>query len=151
MRMSNKTLIAGVRMPPGGRSAGRSCRNGCGTRLLELGHQLEPTSLRTTEFAAAIAPATEQAAGATAYSAGYGPLATATAWKAGRFSGKDFALQPDGTLCCPAGKRLYPTEQRTEPDGPLRVLYAARIGDFGSVPCVSSVSGMATRRQSPAE
>ncbi len=96
---------------------------------LELGHQLEPTSLRTTEFAAAITPATEQAAGATAYSAGYGPLISATTWKAGRFSGKDFALQPDGTLCCPAGKRLHPTEQRIEHDGSRRVLYAARIGD----------------------
>jgi len=49
--------------------------------------------------------------------------------KAGRFSGKDFALQPDGTLCCPAGKTLHPTEQRIEHDGSLRVLYAARIGD----------------------
>ena len=53
----------------------------------------------------------------------------ATSWKAGRFSGKDFALQPDGTLCCPAGKTLHPTEQRPEPDGSLRVLYAARIVD----------------------
>jgi hypothetical protein len=66
---------------------------------------------------------------ATTHAPGYGPLATATSWKAGRFSGKDFALQPDGTLCCPAGKTLHPTEQRIEHDGSLRVLYAARIGD----------------------
>jgi len=96
---------------------------------LELGHQLESTSMRTTEFAAAIAPVTELTADATARASGYGPLTTATSWKAGRFSGKDFALQPDGTLCCPAGKTLYPTEQRIEHDGSLRVLYAARIGD----------------------
>ena len=96
---------------------------------LELGHQLEPASLRTTEFAAAIAPATELTADATARAPGYGPLTTATTWKAGRFSGKDFALQPDGTLRCPAGKTLHSTEQRTEHDGSLRVLYAARIGD----------------------
>src|SRR5438045_1809214 len=30
---------------------GRLSRNGSGTRLLELGHMLEPTELRTTEFA----------------------------------------------------------------------------------------------------
>jgi hypothetical protein len=101
---------------------------------LELGHQLKPTSMRTTEFAAAIAPATELTADATARVPGYGPLATATSWKAGRFSGKDFALQPNGTLCCPAGKRLHPTEQRTEHDGSLRVLYAARIGDCRACP-----------------
>ena len=96
---------------------------------LELGHQLEPASMRTTEFAAAIAPVKELTADTTARAPGYGPLATATPWKAGRFSGKDFALQPDGTLCCPAGKTLHPSEQRIEHDGSLRVLYAARIGD----------------------
>jgi hypothetical protein len=96
---------------------------------LELGHHLEPASMRTTEFAPAIAPVKEQTADVAARAPGYGPLTTATTWKAGRFSGKDFALQPDGTLCCPAGKTLHSTEQRIEHDGSLRVLYAARIGD----------------------
>src|SRR5436309_3130902 len=96
---------------------------------LELGHQLKPTPMRTTEFAPAIAPVKEQTADSPAPASGYRPPTTATSWKAGRFSGKDFALQPDGTLCCPAGKTLHPTEQRTEHDGSLRVLYAARIGD----------------------
>src|SRR6266852_3281034 len=96
---------------------------------LELGHQLEPTSLRTTEFAPAIPPVKEQAADSPAPAPGYGPPTSATSWKAGRFSGKNFALQPDGTLSCPAGKTLHPTEQRTEHDGSLRVLYAARIVD----------------------
>ncbi len=101
---------------------------------LELGHQLEPTPLRTTEFAPAIPPGKEQAANSPAPAPGYGPPAPATAWKAGRFSGKDFAIQPDGTLCCPAGKTLHPTEQRTEHDGSLRVLYAARIVDCRACP-----------------
>jgi hypothetical protein len=96
---------------------------------LELGHQLESTPMRTTEFAPAIAPVQEQTADSPALASGYGPPTTATSWKAGRFSGKDFALQPDGTLRCPAGKLLHLTEQRTEHDGSLRVLYAARIGD----------------------
>jgi hypothetical protein len=92
---------------------------------LELGHQLEPTTLRTTEFAPAVSEALETHGP----SAGYGKPSAATSWKAGRFSGEVFPLQPDGTLRCPADKALYPTEQRREADGSLRVLYAARIGD----------------------
>ena len=88
---------------------------------LELGHQLEPTPLRTTSFAPSVQ---EQAT-----SSGYGKPTTATSWKAGRFAGDAFPLQPDGTLRCPAGKALHPTEQRSEADGSMRLLYAARIGD----------------------
>jgi hypothetical protein len=33
-------------------------------------------------------------------------------WKAGRFSGQDFSLQPDGTLRCPAGQSLSAQERR---------------------------------------
>lgn len=43
--------------------------------------------------------------------------------------GQDFVPQPDGTLRCPAGQTLRPTEQRRERDGTLRVLYAAKIRD----------------------
>jgi hypothetical protein len=96
---------------------------------LELGHQLKPPPTRITEFAAAITPVKEQATNSPALTSGYSPPATATCGKAGRFSGKDFAFQPDGTLRCPAGKTRHPTEQRTEHDGSRRVLYAARIGD----------------------
>src|SRR5712692_9272380 len=92
---------------------------------LELGHQLEPTALRTTEFAPAVSDTLEEHGP----SAGYGKPSAATSWKAGRFSGEAFPLQPDGTLRCPADKALHPTEQRTEHDGSLRVLYAARIVD----------------------
>jgi hypothetical protein len=65
---------------------------------LELGHQLEPTPPRTTEFAPAQAEANEQRP----VTCGYGKPTVAAPWKAGRFSGQDFALQPDGTLRCPA-------------------------------------------------
>jgi hypothetical protein len=92
---------------------------------LELGHQLEPTPIRMTEFAPAIPPVTEQAAASPA--SGYGPPTTATSWKAGRFSGQDFPLQPDGTLRCPAGQSLISHERRREADGSLRVVYAASI------------------------
>ncbi|SRR6266567_142620 len=97
---------------------------------LELGHQLEPTSLRVTEFAPALSPQSEQAAARPASSApasGYGPPTPAISWKTGRFSGQDFPLQPDGTLRCPAGSTLIPHERRWEADGSLRVVYAASI------------------------
>ena len=96
---------------------------------LELGHQLEPTPLRITEFAPAIS-SIQQAVTRPASSvppSGYGPPTTATPWKTGRFSGQDFPLQPHGTLRCPAGQMLTAHEQRREADGSLRVVYAASI------------------------
>jgi hypothetical protein len=92
---------------------------------LELGHQLSPTPMRTTEFAPAIPEASEQPTNP----AGYASPQAGLPWKAGRFSGRDFAPQADGSLRCPAGKTLRPTEQRREADGTLRVLYAARLKD----------------------
>jgi hypothetical protein len=97
---------------------------------LELGHQLQPAPLRTTEFAPAIPLQSAQVAASTtspAPASGYGPPATAASWKTGRFSGQDFPLQPDGTLRCPAGSVLLPQERRREADGSLRVVYAASI------------------------
>jgi len=90
---------------------------------LELGHQLEPTPVRTTEFA----PALLEQASSPSPAQGYGPVAEALPWKAGRFSGPDFVLQPDGTLRCPAGQSLVVQERRREADGSLRVVYAASI------------------------
>jgi len=60
-------------------------------------------------------------------SVGYGKPSIAAPWKAGRFSGQDFALQPDGTLRCPANQSLVAHERRKEADGSLRVVYAASI------------------------
>ncbi len=97
---------------------------------LELGHRLEPTPLRTTEFAPALSPQGEQALirpPSSLPASGYGPPTSATSWKTGRFTGVDFPLQPDGTLRCPAGKPLHPQERRREADGSLRVVYAASI------------------------
>ncbi len=101
---------------------------------LELGHHLSPEPLRTTEFAPAILPAEEQQACVPSPQAAYGPPKAAASWKAGRFSGEAFPLQSNGTLRCPAGKALHPTEQRLEADGSLRVLYAARISDCRACP-----------------
>ncbi len=97
---------------------------------LELGHQLHPDPLRTTEFAPALPEQHAQAATrptAFAPASGYGPPTTATSWKTGRFTGHDFPLQPNGTLRCPAGNTLTLQERRQEADGSLRLVYAASI------------------------
>ncbi len=90
---------------------------------LELGHQLHPDPVRTTEFAPAIPPAPPH----TSPPSGYAPPHAGLPWKAGRFSGQDFALQPDGTLRCPTGQKLSAHERRREADGSLRVVSAASI------------------------
>src|SRR5579859_2321944 len=61
---------------------------------LELGHQLHPDPVRTTEFA----PALPSPSLHTAPPSGYAPPQVGLPWKAGRFSGHAFTLQSDGTL-----------------------------------------------------
>jgi hypothetical protein len=94
---------------------------------LELGHQLLTSPVRTTEFAPALPSQNEPKPPASPPASGYAPPATAMSWKAGRFTGTDFPLQPDGTLHCPAGSALLPHEHRREADGSLRVVYGASI------------------------
>ena len=94
---------------------------------LELGHQLHPDPVRTTEFAPALPPVHKEATDSPSPSQGYAKASVALPWKASRFSGQDFALQPDGTLRCPAGQSLVAHERRREADGSLRVVYAASI------------------------
>ena len=90
---------------------------------LELGHHLKPELVRTTEFSPALgAPQAGQAP-----TQGYEPPVIGGVWKAGRYSGHDFALQPDGTMHCPADQRLIAHEYRREADGSLRVVYGASI------------------------
>lgn len=94
---------------------------------LELGHQLHPDPVRTTEFVPALASVHAPTPDSSSPPQGYGPAKVALSWKAGRFSGSDFPLQPDGTLRCPAGQELHAHERRREADGSLRVVYAASI------------------------
>ena len=106
---------------------------------LELGHQLTPEPVRTTEFASALPPTQTEAT----TSRGYRSAEVALPWKAGRFSGRDFTLQPDGTLRCPAKQSLVAHERRKEADGSLRVVYAASIRSCRPWPdATSSVNGM---------
>ncbi len=86
---------------------------------LELGHQLTPEPVRTTEFAQALLPVGDRAAPAN----GYAPAEVALPFKRGRFSGQDFLLQPDGTLRCPgfAGALRNGAAQRRRWQSPSRV------------------------------
>jgi hypothetical protein len=92
-----------------------------------VGHHLQPDPVRTTEFASAHLAMQAPVAEAVSLLQGYGLPEVASSWKAGRFTGRDFAFQPDGTLCCPAGQKLSAHERRREADGSLRVVYAASI------------------------
>lgn len=92
---------------------------------LELGHHLKPEPVRTTEFAPALGtPQTGQVS-----AQGYEPPVIGGTWKAGYYSGEDFALQADGTVCCPAGNKLFLQEHRQERDGSLRMVYEARVAN----------------------
>jgi hypothetical protein len=121
---------------------------------LELGQQLTPAAIRLTEFAPArvvestptpvpadvvaltppdrSAPTTGLAQAP--WPASYGPPRFARPSHTARFAGSAFALQPDGTLLCPADHPLYPQERRLEHEGALRVVYAARIAHCRSCP-----------------
>jgi hypothetical protein len=114
---------------------------------LELGHHLHPDPVRTTEFAPALPPPSPP----TAPASGYAPPEVGSAWKTGRFSGRDFTLQPDGTLLCPAHQELRAHEQRREADGSLRVVYGASIRSCRPCPlrqqCQWDGSGTAKPRQ----
>src|SRR5947208_6057181 len=130
MKTRSRTPTAGVLMHPAFQEAWQIVSQWVWNLRLELGHVLEPTPMRTTEFA----PPVKETRASQAPVQGYEKPAVALPWKAGRFSGQDFALQPEGTLHCPAGKTLRPTEQRREADGSLRVLYSARIRDCRGCP-----------------
>jgi hypothetical protein len=68
---------------------------------LELGHKLLPELVRTTEFAPALpeqnelTPTPPVSPASSAPASRYAPPATATSWKAGRFTGADFPFPPD--------------------------------------------------------
>ena len=71
---------------------------------LELGHQVEPTPLRTTEFAPAQAEANEQRP----VICGYGKPTVAAPWKAGRFG---------GARLCPPARRDVTLPSQSDPFG----------------------------------
>ena len=138
MKMTNRTRIAGAVMHPAFQEAWQIVCQWVWNVRLELGHQFEPTPLCTTEFAPPIASISPHPAPPS----GYAPPQVGLPWKADRFSGQDFPLQPDGTLRCPAGQELRAHEQRREVDGSLRVVYAGSHRSCRPWPdATSSVNG----------
>ncbi len=125
---------------------------------LELGHALRPTPMRTTEFApAGVGESVETVPDPVLRPSEpapviYGPPQWARPSYTKGFAGADFALQPDGTLRCPAGCPLYPQERRPEHNGSVRVLYAARISHCRPCPlreqCQESTTTIKARRVS---
>ncbi len=74
-----------------------------------VGHRLDPTPLRTHRVCSCPLAAGRAGCHLPALIPSRSwvwPPTTATSWKAGRFAGADFPLQPDGTLRCPAGQPL---------------------------------------------
>ncbi len=122
--------------PPAGQQAGQIVSQWIWNVRLELGHQLEPAELCTTEFAPVVPEAKEQQPA----SRDYGKPSVAASWKAGRFSGQDFVLQSDGAVRCLANQSLVAHERRREADGSLRVVYAASIRSCRPCPRPRAVS-----------
>jgi hypothetical protein len=115
---------------------------------LELGHRLQPTPVRTTEFVPALTPPSAPSPHA-APAAGYAPPQVGSPWKAGRFSGQDFTLQPDGTLRCPADQPLVAHERRTEADGSLRVVFGASLHSCRPCPLRAQCQWQGSATQKP--
>jgi hypothetical protein len=124
---------------------------------MELGVTLSSSELRTTEFASAgtVSPVPEDSPASVSQpmpAVTYGPPQWARPSFTHGFPGSAFIPQPDGTLRCPANRPLYPQERRSERDGSLRVLYAARIGHCRSCPlraqCQESSATIKPRRVS---
>jgi hypothetical protein len=115
---------------------------------LELGHVLQPTPMRTTEFAPAHAEPLAEPGGPAQADVAYQPPVWAVS-RMGCLAGAHFTPQPDGTLRCPAGFPLYPQERRPERDGSLRVLYAARIGHCRPCSLREACQGYGTATKKP--
>lgn len=118
---------------------------------LEFGQHLSPTAMRTTQFAPAFASEPTPFSEPTPARV-YGSPQWARRSFTGGFPGSAFALQPDGSLLCPADHPLYAQERRPERDGSYRLLYAARIGDCRTCElrahCQESPSTLKPRRVS---
>src|SRR6266576_4725073 len=126
----SKTPTAGVLMPPLDKKRGRLSRNGSGTCAWNWGICL---SRRRCARPSLLSPSKNPQPSKRLCRA-MRSLRSPCAFKAGRFSGQDFALQPDGVVLCPASKTLRATEQRREVDGSLRILYSASILDCRDCP-----------------
>ena len=152
MKTTSRTPIAGVATPPGGQECWQVISQWVWNLRLELGHRLEPTPLRTTEFASALSPQSKQAATRPPVSppaAGYGPPTSATRL------GKRGASQEPTFLSSQMGRSAVQQESlftsRSGKAVPMAVCAWSMRPAFTTaapVRCASSVNGMATRPRS---
>ena len=115
---------------------------------LSLGHALHPTPMRTTEFAQACTEPEASPGSTVRAEISYKPPVWAVS-RMGCIAGAHFTPQPDGTVQCPAGFPLYPQERRSEQDGSVRVVYAARIGHCRPCPKREECQGYGTATKKP--
>ena len=148
MKIVSRTLIAGVPTQHTVRRSGRSSRNGCGICAKNSANNGSPPRCVSSSFPPlklklSLCPDPSLARSS------FGPPQWARAARRGSLGGHDFLPQPDGTLRCRQGARLYPQERRREHDGTVRVLYAARIADCRSCPMRTQCQGHGTSTKSP--
>jgi hypothetical protein len=112
---------------------------------LELGHQLEPTSLRITEFAPAIPEQSEQAHLASfAPSSGYGPPTTATRLgKRVASPAQIFLFNPMGPCAVPQAIRSRPRSDVMRKMGACAWCMRPASASVARVPCANSANGKA--------
>jgi hypothetical protein len=115
---------------------------------LSLGHALHPTPMRTTEFEQACTEPVAKPESAAKADVSYQPPVWAVS-RMGCIAGERFTPQADGTVQCPAGFPLYPQERRSERDGSVRVVYAARIGHCRPCPTREECQGYGTATKKP--
>src|SRR5712692_986786 len=133
MKIVSRIVIGGVPTWRMVKRSGRSSPNGCGTCAKTSANSGNPPRCVSPSFPP---PQTEALPSSNLSPAGssFGPPHWAHAARKGSLGGHDFLPQPDGTLHCRQGATLYPQERRSEHDGTVRVLYAARIADCRSCP-----------------
>jgi hypothetical protein len=160
MKIRNKILIAGCLIRASRQEFWQILSQWIWNLRLEFGQQVSAPSMRLTEFASSQIDEPVQASEPVQVSepvqadesVSYGPPQWARRSFTKGFAGADFALQPDGTLRCPADHPLYPQERRVERDGSVRVLSAARIGHCRCCPlraqCQENTTASKPRRVS---
>lgn len=116
---------------------------------LELGHQLHPAPLRTTEFAEVHTPEPQVMKSPLPVLPNSGTPAVVRTARMGGLPGSEFPLQADGTLRCPAGHPLTAQERRNEPGGIVRVVYAASIAHCRLCPLREACQGYGAKTSKP--
>ena len=119
-----------------------------------LGHQLEPTSMRITEFAPAIPPQNEPAAASSAPASGYGPPTTAA--RLGKLAAslaQTFLSNQMGRSGAQQGSRFTPMSGVEKPMAACAWSTRPAFAVVAPARCASSVNGMAPppRSRSPRE